>query len=87
MPQLRPPEAAKLVLHASAKGDQIYMCKQEAGQFSCTLKAPEAQLFDATGKAIGGRFGGPNVAVRRWQRSCRQGRGVHFCPDAVKLPS
>lgn len=63
-PQLRAPEGAKLILHARAKGDQIYTCKQEGAQFSWTLKAPDAQLFDESGKAIGHHFAGPT-----WQLS------------------
>jgi len=58
-PQLRAPEGAKLILHARAKGDQIYTCKQDGAQSSWTLKAPDAQLFDESGKAIGHHFAGP----------------------------
>jgi len=58
-PQLKVPEGTKLVLHAHAKGDQVYTCKQDGGQYSWTLKAPDAQLFDQSGKAIGRHFGGP----------------------------
>ena len=58
--ELRPPEGAKLVLHALAKGDQIYTCKQQNGQYSWALKAPEAQLFDESGKPIGRHFAGPS---------------------------
>ena len=59
-PQLQPPEGAKLILHAHAKGDQVYTCKQDGTQYSWTLKAPDAQLFDAGGKAIGRHFAGPS---------------------------
>jgi len=58
-PQLRAPEGAKLILQARAQGDQIYTCKPEGGQSSWMLKAPEAQLFDESGKAIGHHFAGP----------------------------
>jgi len=58
-PQLKVPEGAKLVLHAHAKGDQVYTCKQDGGQYSWTLKAPDAQLFDESGKAVGHHFAGP----------------------------
>ena len=68
-PQLRVPEGAKLVLHARGKGDQIYTCKQEGGQSAWTLKAPEAQLFDESGKVIGHHFAGPT-----WQLT--DGSGV-----------
>ena len=59
-PQLQPPQGAKLVLHARAKGDQVYTCKQAGTQYSWTLKAPDAQLFDEHGKAIGRHFAGPS---------------------------
>jgi hypothetical protein len=58
--ELRPPEGAKLVLVAEAKGDQIYTCKEQNGQYSWTLKAPEAQLFDEQEKVIGRHFAGPS---------------------------
>jgi hypothetical protein len=58
--ELVPPEGAKLVLQALAKGDQIYACKEQNGQHSWTLKAPEAQLFDRDGKVLGRHFAGPS---------------------------
>jgi len=58
-PELRPPEGAKLILRAHAKGDQIYTCKQQNGQYSWALKAPEAQLFDERGQVLGRHFAGP----------------------------
>jgi len=59
-PQLKPPEGVKLILHARAQGDQVYTCKQDGTQYSWTLKAPDAQLFDENGKAIGRHFAGPS---------------------------
>jgi len=58
-PELRPPEGANLILRAHAKGDQIYICKQQNAQYSWTLKAPEAQLFDEKGQVLGRHFAGP----------------------------
>jgi len=58
-PELRPPQGAKLVLHAHAKGDQVYTCKGDAGQYSWVLKAPDAELMDESGKVIGRHFAGP----------------------------
>jgi Protein of unknown function (DUF3455) len=43
-----------------AKGDQIYSCKSDAGQFTWTLKAPDARLFDKDGSAFGKHFAGPS---------------------------
>jgi hypothetical protein len=58
-PQLRPSEGARLLLHTRAKGDQVYTCKKDDGRYSWILKAPEAQLFDESGRAIGRHFAGP----------------------------
>src|SRR5579859_2882156 len=45
---------------ARATGFQIYVCRPDAeGKPAWTLKAPEAELFDEQGKAIGRHFGGP----------------------------
>ncbi len=63
-PVLNPPEGAKLVLVADAKGDQIYTCKEKNGQYSWTLKAPEAQLFDKHGKVLGRHFAGPSWELK-----------------------
>jgi hypothetical protein len=59
---LRPPATQKLALEADASGVQIYDCKAspgDAAQFEWTLRAPEAELFDHTGKRIGIHYGGP----------------------------
>jgi hypothetical protein len=62
--QLQPPEGTKVVLHARAKGDQVYTCKQDGGQSSWTLKAPDAQLFDESGKVLGHHFAGPTWELK-----------------------
>lgn len=61
------PEGQALVLRALARGVQIYACKPaqaDASAFEWVLKAPEAELFDASGGAIGHHFGGPT-----WQNT------------------
>ena len=58
--QLVPPDGAKFVLRARAKGDQIYTCKEQNGRYSWTLKAPEAQLFDRDGEVVGRHSAGPS---------------------------
>jgi Protein of unknown function (DUF3455) len=45
---------------AHASGSQIYVCQAGADQkLSWTLKAPEAELSDDSGKNIGRHFAGP----------------------------
>ena len=59
-PPLEPPANEQLLLQVHAKGDQVYTCKSDAGQFTWTLKAPDAQLFDKDGKPFGKHFAGPS---------------------------
>ena len=56
---IKPPAGGELVLIAHAKGFQIYVCRNDAGQPAWVLKAPEAQLYDGQGNTIGTHFGGP----------------------------
>ena len=59
---LRPPAGQVLALAAHANGVQIYECKaakDNAAQFSWTLKAPEADLKDLSGKLVGKHYAGP----------------------------
>lgn len=57
---LRAPAGDEVVLEAHAKGVQIYACQLGADQKSAwVLKAPEAELTDATGKTILHHSAGP----------------------------
>ena len=58
--QIQPPVAEQLLLRVHAKGDQVYTCKADGAQFTWTLKAPDAQLFDKDGKPFGKHFAGPS---------------------------
>ena len=54
------PPGEHVVLLAHASGSQIYTCQAGGeGKFSWTLKAPDAELKDETGKVIGSHFAGP----------------------------
>lgn len=54
------PSAQQPFLKVSATGVQIYSCKADnSGNFAWTLKAPEAFLFDHSGKQIGTHYAGP----------------------------
>jgi hypothetical protein len=85
-PQLKPPAGEQLFLLLHAKGDQIYTCKGEGGQFAWTLKAPDAQLFDEDGKSFGKHFAGPSWEAN--DGSCVTGRAVANArsPDADSIP-
>lgn len=58
---LKAPEGEKVVFQAQARGSQIYLCQAGSDQsFSWVLKGPEAELFDATGSAVGHHSIGPS---------------------------
>ena len=58
--KLAPPASEQLILKAHATGDQIYVCQAGTDQkLAWTLKAPDAQLFDAQNKVIAKHFAGP----------------------------
>ncbi len=57
---LKAPAGEEVILMAHATGLQIYVCQSETEQKSAwVLKAPEAELTDATGKQIVHHFAGP----------------------------
>jgi hypothetical protein len=56
---IQPPEGGVLKLRTQARGEQIYQCMLDAGQFQWRLKAPDALLFDAQGREIGRHYAGP----------------------------
>ena len=54
-------EALAMVM--GAKGVQIYECraaKEPAGSYEWAFVAPEAELFDASGKTVGRHYAGPH---------------------------
>jgi Protein of unknown function (DUF3455) len=57
---LRAPAGEEVILAAQATGVQIYVCQAGAEEKSSwVLKAPEAELADATGKKIAHHSAGP----------------------------
>ena len=61
-PSLQVPAGQKVLLHAYAKGVQIYTGESNptgSGQFAWKLQAPEAMLFEVCGSVIGSHYSGP----------------------------
>ncbi len=59
---LEPPANQALLLAAHGAGVQIYECvasKADAAQFAWSLRGPEAQLHDDSGKTVGKHYAGP----------------------------
>lgn len=56
---IAPPAGTKIHMTLSAIGVQIYRCTVVEGRANWTFVAPEADLFDATGKLVGRHGAGP----------------------------
>jgi hypothetical protein len=84
--QLQPPANEKLLLQVHAKGDQVYTCKSDAAQFTWTLKAPDAQLFDKDGKPFGKHFAGPSWEASDSSRVTGKAVANAPSPEADSIP-
>jgi len=61
--KLNPAANESMTLIVPAKGVQIYECRASKGQpgaYEWAFVAPEAELFDTTGKPIGKHYAGPH---------------------------
>jgi hypothetical protein len=85
-PQLQPPVGEQLLLQVHAKGDQVYICKEGATEFSWGLKAPDAQLFDKDGKPFGKHFAGPSWEANDGSRVTGKAVANVPSPDADSIP-
>ena len=59
---LKAPSDQVLAFELQATGVQIYECrarKDDSAQFEWAFKAPQADLFDASGQLVGRHYGGP----------------------------
>ena len=79
----------RLALEADATGVQIYDCKpvrDNPARFEWTLRAPEAQLFDVTGKRIGKHYGGPTWESYDGSKVVGEVKARSDSPDANAIP-
>jgi hypothetical protein len=84
--QIQPPAKEQLLLQVHAKGDQVYTCKSDAAQFTWTLKAPDAQLFDKDGKPFGKHFAGPSWEASDGSRVTGKAVANAPSPDPDSIP-
>jgi len=85
-PQLQPPAGEQLLIQVHAKGDQVYICKEGATEFSWGLKAPDAQLFDKDGKPFGKHFAGPTWQANDGSRVTGKAVANVPSPDPNSIP-
>jgi hypothetical protein len=84
---IQPPAGEELVLIARATGFQIYICRSDPeGKPAWTLKAPEAELFDEQGTAIGKHFGGPTWQLNDGSQITGKMVAKVDAPDANAIP-
>jgi hypothetical protein len=60
---LKPSANESVAMVLAARGVQIYECRQatnQANTYEWALVAPEAELFDASGKKVGKHYAGPH---------------------------
>jgi FtsP/CotA-like multicopper oxidase with cupredoxin domain len=84
--QLQPPANEQPLLRVHAKGDQVYTCKGDGAQFSWTLKAPDAQLFDKDDKVFGKHFAGPSWEANDGSRVTGKAIANAPSPEADSIP-
>jgi hypothetical protein len=58
-PRVPVPQGAKPVVETAAQGVQIYTCEKGSDGYRWLFKAPDAVLFDTTGRQVGTHFAGP----------------------------
>jgi hypothetical protein len=58
-PRLAAPHGARLLLEVEGQGVQIYACGKASDGYRWSFKAPDAVLFDRTGRQVGTHFAGP----------------------------
>ena len=83
------PATQRLALEADASGVQIYDCKaspNDPTNFEWTLRAPEAELFDLTGKRIGIHYGGPTWESYDGSKVVGDVKARSDAPDPKAIP-
>lgn len=86
---LRVPPSQKLLLKTSADGFQIYRCSMsstDSTRFEWAFVAPEADLFDSSGKKIGKHYGGPTWELNDGSMVVGEVKAKDNGPDARAIP-
>ena len=86
---LRPPPDQELFLEALATGVQIYECtatQDKPPHFQWVFKAPEAELFDRSGRKIGKHYAGPTWESTDGSKVVGEVKARYGGPDASAIP-
>lgn len=86
---LRVPATQTLAVAVQAIGAQVYQCSvstADPSRFEWAFKAPEAELFDSTGKRIGKHYAGPTWESDDGSKVVGETRARDDGPDASAIP-
>jgi hypothetical protein len=86
---LKAPSTQKLSLETRASGVQIYECRTGKGnpaRFEWVFIAPEAELFDSTGKKIGKHYAGPTWESNDGSKVAGEVKTRDDGPDSNAIP-
>ncbi len=81
---IKAPVGYSPVLSVHAKGDQIYQCTLNKGEYVWETQAPDAKLFDAQGNIVGNHTAGPLWEYKGGSRVVGRVAGkIDMAPDAA----
>ena len=86
---LKVPDTQTLLLESQATGVQIYVCqanKDDPAKFEWTLKAPEAELFDGSGRQTGKHYAGPTWEANDGSKVIGEVKARDPGPDPQAIP-
>ncbi len=85
--KIKAPAGEEVVLQAHASGSQIYVCRPgPEGTLAWALKAPEAELQDKQGAAIGRHYAGPTWKDNDGSEVTGKAVGRVDSPDGGSIP-
>lgn len=88
-PAIAAPNHTRVILQLRGTGAQIYACRAKAGDgeaFEWALVGPEAELFDAQGKAVLKHSAGPTWESTDGSRVLGKLEAKADAPDATAIP-
>jgi hypothetical protein len=84
---IQAPATEEVVLYTHATGSQVYTCAADnAGKFSWTLKAPDADLHDRNDKVIGQHSAGPSWRLKNGSEVTGKKAGSVDSLDSDSIP-
>ena len=86
---IRVPDKLVLAHEVPATGVQIYDCapnKTDPSKFEWAFRAPDAQLFDKSGRTVGKHYAGPTWEANDGSKVVAEVKGRDDGPDKTAIP-